>query len=455
MRRVIGFDMEKQKRMIDKIQSFVTKYPCILSAVIIGSQARVKKPADEYSDIDIILISDDSDYLIHSVEWIHEIGDFDINFLEDTLAGAKERRVIFANNVDVDFIILSVDSVLSPDKSVCILPDYALSIFKSGFIFLKDQIGFEKYLLESITKSDDELIESATSFISQTEFDNMCNDFYYHCVWTAKKIARGELLTAKNCLDRYMKDILVRVIELIEKTDGKNTWYDGRFIETWAESDILDKLSNCYALYDELSLVHTLLDNIDLFSSLLNQLAQKHLYTYNSNIEKKALQFIGEVFRKYITYAKIHDFSSGLIVTLLEQAYSFDDRYIQAFKGKWIKDDQFFQDNPSIADKFASITVLAGKPIGYNSWDPRELPNKAIIGDNCILPLYKGLGFGKLQLSHTIGIIKTYYPQRIEVSTDVTFYPAQNMYKSVGFIETARGKGPIDDVIEYSMTVGM
>jgi len=40
---------------------------------------------------------------------------------------------------------------------------------------------------------------------AQDEFLDLINDFWYHTVWTAKKLRRGELWTAQGCSDSYMK----------------------------------------------------------------------------------------------------------------------------------------------------------------------------------------------------------------------------------------------------------
>jgi aminoglycoside 6-adenylyltransferase len=41
----------------------------IKTGIIIGSKARTEQPADEYSDIDIILLVDDIEFFMQSDEW--------------------------------------------------------------------------------------------------------------------------------------------------------------------------------------------------------------------------------------------------------------------------------------------------------------------------------------------------------------------------------------------------
>lgn len=49
-------------------------------------------------------------------------------------------------------------------------------------------------------------------------------------------------------------------------------------------------------------------------------------------------------------------------------------------------------DNPHIAEFSGFMTVLEGKPIGFVSWNPTNLPESTEIGHNCILTQYKGNG---------------------------------------------------------------
>jgi hypothetical protein len=51
----------------------------------------------------------------------------------------------------------------------------------------------------------------------------------------------------------------------------------------------------------------------------------------------------------------------------LKDAYSFDERYEQCWDENWRKTDDFFFDNPEIADKYAFITCFRDEPIGFVS----------------------------------------------------------------------------------------
>jgi len=134
-----------------------------------------------------------------------------------------------------------------------------------------------------------------------------------------------------------------------------------------------------------------------------------------------------------IRFNKISNFHRGILFDLLSQAYSFDEKWKQTFKEKWREDDDFFFNNLQIADKYAFITTLNSEAIGFAAYDPRNMPKYAIIGDNCIIPKYKGKGYGMLQLQELIRRINENDVEKIFVSTNFDLIPAQRMYERVGF----------------------
>ena len=157
-----------------------------------------------------------------------------------------------------------------------------------------------------------------------------------------------------------------------------------------------------------------------------------------------------------IEFRNLRDFERGTIYNLLKEAYSFDEKYVQADGAKWENEaDGFFFDNLSIADLCVFITVIGDEPIGVVMWDPRKLPEEATIGHNCIIPRYKGYGYGKAQMQEAVKRILQQGAKRITVSTNADLMPARRMYASVGFKEIGRmpAEGFFDDWIFYEYPI--
>lgn len=135
-----------------------------------------------------------------------------------------------------------------------------------------------------------------------------------------------------------------------------------------------------------------------------------------------------------IEFKKPSEFPRGTLYCQLVDAYSFNDECKKIWDASWKEYDDYFYDNLDIADKYSFITVLDGEPIGHISWDPRYIPDYVEIGHNCITTNYKGKGYGHIQLEEAIRRIKEYDNlNKIIVTTNELFIPAQRNYESVGF----------------------
>jgi ribosomal protein S18 acetylase RimI-like enzyme len=134
-----------------------------------------------------------------------------------------------------------------------------------------------------------------------------------------------------------------------------------------------------------------------------------------------------------IEFKKVSDFNRGILLELLKGAYSFDCRYEQRWYSNWQACDNFFFDNLQIADKCGFITTLNDEAIGFVSWDPRNMPEYAEIGHNCIALKHKGNGYGKIQLQEAVNRIIKNDVKKIIVTTNDDLISAQRMYESVGF----------------------
>lgn len=135
----------------------------------------------------------------------------------------------------------------------------------------------------------------------------------------------------------------------------------------------------------------------------------------------------------------------------MKDSYSFDYRYEQACRDDWQVFDDFFFDNLQVADKYGFITTLNDEAIGFVSWDPRNLPEYAEVGYNCIASKHKGNGYGKIQLQEAVSRITKNNVRKIIVTTNDDLIPAQRMYESVGFTIDQKRKSPniADFVREY------
>jgi GNAT superfamily N-acetyltransferase len=92
------------------------------------------------------------------------------------------------------------------------------------------------------------------------------------------------------------------------------------------------------------------------------------------------------------------------------------------------------------------LTCLDAEPIGFASFDPRQLPDVGVVGHNCVLPGFQGNGYGRLQLREVMRRLTVRGAQTIQAITGEHpfFLPARKMYAACGFHEISRGPGGPD-----------
>jgi aminoglycoside 6-adenylyltransferase len=263
---------------LTQVVSWARNKKDIKALLLVGSRARNSKPADEWSDYDIVMFVDDPEVYIKNDSWLDDLGRVVLSFIEKCALGDSfEHRVLFDSGRDVDFIIDPVSVVKS--SAPASLPPAVLDIYHRGYRVLLDNIGLAS-ALEKLTST----APPAHAPPPQELFTNVINDFFYHCVWTVKKLMRGELWTAKHCLNDYMqKNCLLPMIEWhtqAHNKEGIDTWFSGRFMEKWADKKILARLNKIDARCERKDIIRALYMVIDLFHELAGKTADLLHYTY-------------------------------------------------------------------------------------------------------------------------------------------------------------------------------
>jgi aminoglycoside 6-adenylyltransferase len=246
------------------IADWARERPDVHAAVVAGSRARADTPADRWSDLDVFLVVDDVEPYLSDGDWVAEFGSPVLTFLEPTAVGnERERRVLYETGEDVDLPLVPLSALERIDV--------AGPLLARGFRVLVDEIGIESRLDEVAAR-----VEPRRAPM-QRELTELASDFWYHALWAARKLRRGEVLTAKGCTDGYLKWRLVTLLEWHARAvdPGVDTWHDGRFIEHWADPGALAALERAYAYYDVRDVARALWETIDLFQGLEEETAQR------------------------------------------------------------------------------------------------------------------------------------------------------------------------------------
>ena len=275
--------MAVQVGLLERIVAYSREDDRIFAVVLIGSHARTGTPADVFSDLDLVLVVEDPKPFLVTDTWLEQIGTLRLSFTEPTIGGDVERRVVFDDALDVDFLLLTKATVEAalPDGS-------ANALLSRGYRLLLDKAGYDWPMREPVSTAR-YAIPSADTFV------NLVQDFWFHAMWSTKKWLRGELWAAKNCVDGYMKSKLLWMIEQYEHTihgPEYDTWFGGRFLDRWADDTVISGLKRSYATYSETTLPSALLATMELFRTLATHVSDAYSFPYPAAADKYSSDWV-------------------------------------------------------------------------------------------------------------------------------------------------------------------
>lgn len=261
--------------MVDAFRVWANQEAGVRAAIIVGSQARSEVPADEWSDLDLVIFHTEPARLIEATDWFQSFGTVLVSEIERTaVGGSLERRVLYSDGRDVDFAVFPTAAIPVLTRS-----EEGRSVLGRGFIVLVDKDG---QLAKLAADRRGERPE-ATRPASEAAFEADVSDFLYHVLWAAKKLRRGETWIAKMVCDGYLKLLLLRMVEwntVLRELNKVDVWHDGRFLDSWAPPDIRARLTATFARYDVRDVARALWETASLYTDLARQVAEKLGWAY-------------------------------------------------------------------------------------------------------------------------------------------------------------------------------
>ncbi|QFF99319.1 aminoglycoside adenylyltransferase [Psychrobacillus glaciei] len=291
--------MSDYKEIMNKVILWGQQEDDIRSIFIVGSMARSDKPADKWSDMDLVIVTSDVEKWLQSEEWIRKFGNPQISFLERTHVGnIMERRVMYDGSciVDFNFMKLEVAKTILESEEV-------QGVIARGVKVLLDK--------DSVT----EVFHNTSSLIKNkevpefSEFKNDVNDFWFHAVYTAQKLRRGELLVAKSNCDEYLKRLLIKFVKLqtiMKNSTNQQSWHDVRFFEEWADKEVVQEFQGIYGKYNEESVWDALFETMKLYRKVAKQIAVELEYEYPIIADQSADKLVTNYY-KGRTYLKFEE----------------------------------------------------------------------------------------------------------------------------------------------------
>jgi aminoglycoside 6-adenylyltransferase len=259
----------------------------VRSVAVVGSRARGDRPADLWSDLDLLVAASDPAALIETGEWLEEIAPVWVTLAHDgPIAGVRVRQVLFAGGYDVDIAPLPAG-----DMAALFADPGVADVVGRGMRILVDKDGE----MVSLSPAAPAAVRPPAT---QDRYTWTVADFLFQCVWATKHLCRGELWLAKDDVDGYMKQRLLSMIEWQALETGRDvaTWAGatsgGRLLERWADPSVLADLPAAFARFDGEDIGRALLVMMSLFRRVSEQVAGLSGFSYPTEAHDAIEQFV-------------------------------------------------------------------------------------------------------------------------------------------------------------------
>jgi aminoglycoside 6-adenylyltransferase len=266
----------------DTLTAHITQWAAdqsdIQAVIAVGSQAR--GDADLWSDLDLLLFTANRDRYLEA-EWLGTFGKVWLTYMDKTGLGDPEWFVIYDGGLKADIVLLRVDEPAADLEDLLRRYPYQ-GVFRRGIKVLFDRHGEPRPI-----PPQPAVIPAPPSAAA---FDHTISGLLLESVTTAKFIARGDFWRAQHWLAYDLRSALLRLVEW--HSHGRDTWYNGRFLNTWADPRVMVAMPNTFALYERESLTIALLTLLDTCRFVGEETAQRFGFTYPHETQDKITSLI-------------------------------------------------------------------------------------------------------------------------------------------------------------------
>jgi aminoglycoside 6-adenylyltransferase len=259
--------------------------PAVRVIIVVGSQARQVKPADEYSDLDISLYvtgnheHEDDFYL----QWMRDFAPVWM-ILEEHHDETKSWLILYQGGIKVDFSVTPIGALQTLIDAKTLWDDQ-----QRGYKILLDKDGIAAQL------------PAPTPFApppytppTQAQFIQRVEGYFYGAVYLAKQIKRGNLWKIKWA-DQIQQALLLEMLEWHAHATHDSpidTYYRGDFMRDWVNETTWRELHDVFAHFDAADSRKSLIASVGLFIRLTEETALKLGYEYPHRMVEEVADYL-------------------------------------------------------------------------------------------------------------------------------------------------------------------
>ena len=280
-----GVPMRTETEMFD-VMLQTAKVIQVDAVAMSGSRTNPKALKDEFQDYDVLYVVDDLDNLTRDLSWLDRFGKRIIE-QEVTLGHRRLYLMLFEDGNRIDLTLCPKDHIQEWVDSEA---DYTVLKDEKG-LFVPHSPSPQRYW---------------TSPASQTDFEKVCNEFWWVSAYVVKGICRNQVIYATDhlygiCQQELLKVLAWQVTSDRGKVDiGKN--YKYLFNSLPAEKE--KEFSSLFDFSSVEKLTQSLFATMQLFHQEAQSLAQKMGFYYNKDMAVKMIEYAKERLETNGTFTK-------------------------------------------------------------------------------------------------------------------------------------------------------
>ena len=272
--------MRAETEMLDLILH-IAKTIQVEAVAMSGSRTNSKALKDEFQDYDLVYVVDDIDNLTSDLSWLNQFGKRIIE-QEVTLDHRRLYLMLFEDGNRIDLTLCPKDHIQEWVDS------------EAGFTVLEDP----EHLFEPYSQNLERFWMTPAS---QTDFEKVCNEFWWVSAYVVKGICRKQVIYATDhlygiCQQEFLKILAWQVASDRGRVDvGKNYKYLFNYLSTEKEKEFSNLLD--FSSIDKIT--QSLFATMQLFHQEAQYLAQKMGFNYDREVAEKMIEYAEERVKKF------------------------------------------------------------------------------------------------------------------------------------------------------------
>ena len=271
----MGINMRTETEMLDVILKTAETLQ-VATVAMSGSRTDTKASKDEFQDYDVVYVVENLDELITDLSWLNQFGKRIIE-QEVDLGQRRLYLMLFEDGNRIDLTLCPKEHIKEWVDS------------EAGFTVLEDP----EHLFESFSPN---LERYWTNPASQTDFEKVCNEFWWVSAYVVKGICRKQVTYATEHLYGICQQELLKVLAWQVASNrgvvdiGKNYKYLFNYLPTEKGKEF----SNLLDFSSVEKLTQSLFATMQLFHQESQFLANKMGFDYDMEVAEKMIEYAEE-----------------------------------------------------------------------------------------------------------------------------------------------------------------